>query len=335
MDTTTGLNPHDIATAITNGWAANVAADARPGTPHPYVYASAYRACDRRTVLEMTSPDRQAPWTADTLAKFRRGRDRERDLLIDLTRIGRACEPSFEVVGQQERFELKDHKSRVAIVGKVDAQIAVDRTTVAPLEVKAWSPFLVDRIRRFADLFDSPWTRAGAYQLLAYLYGKGVPFGFMLLDRAGLPLLLAVELNEHLAELEEFLARAEVAIDHREAGTLPDYITDAAECKRCPFYGSECNPPLLHAGVGVISDPELETALARREALDAAATEFDHLDKQIKTRLRGVERAVAGPFLIEGKWGKQATIELPAALKAQYTKVDPKGRFTLTVTRVA
>ena len=128
------------------------------------------------------------------VAKFRRGDDRERDLLADLQRIGRDAEPSFAVMAQQERFTLKDHQSRTAIVGKVDARIEIAGVR-APLEVKAWSPFIVDRLETFADVFDNPWTTAGGYQLLSYLYGAGEPFGFLLLDRSGIPRLLPVELE--------------------------------------------------------------------------------------------------------------------------------------------
>ena len=40
------------------------------------------------------------------------------------------------IIGQQERFKLKDRRGRVAIVGKVDARLAVGRLH-APVEVKA------------------------------------------------------------------------------------------------------------------------------------------------------------------------------------------------------
>src|SRR5262245_26444584 len=171
------LSPADIATGIQSAWAAYLTQRQRPMAPHPYVYASAWRSCDRRILLDLTSSDTLPPWSAEVLARFRRGDDRERDLLADLSRVGRDANPPFKVVGQQQRFELRDRKSRVAIVGKVDAQLEVEGTR-APIEVKAWLPQLVDRIEKFADLFDNPWTRAGGYQLLSYLYGAGEPFGF-------------------------------------------------------------------------------------------------------------------------------------------------------------
>lgn len=332
---TLATHPADVAAAITNAWALSLTRTARTPTPRRYVFASAYRVCDRRMVLEATRPEDQAPWTPEILAKFQFGEDRERDILADLMRIGRDADPPFRVVGQQQRYELRDHKSRVAIVGKVDAQLELDATTSAPIEIKAWSPALVDRITKFSDLFDNVWTRAGAYQSLAYLYGTARPFGFLVLARSGLPLLLPVILDDHLDDLERFLARAEIVVDHIEAGTLPPYLeNDAAECKRCPFYGGTCNPPIGGAGAVVIADPEIEQLIARREELDQAASEYDRLDRDLKAKLRGTESAVCGPYLISGTWGKSTRIDLPATLKAQYTTVDPRGRFTLTITRV-
>lgn len=333
METAT-LTPTAIADGIHAAWGNYLTASARPQTPHAYVYASSYRTCDRRMVYEMTMPEIQPPWPAEVLAKFRRGDDRERDLLVDLTRIGRDAEPAFKVLGQQERFTLRDHKSRIAIVGKVDARLEVGDAR-PPLEVKAWSPMITDRIERFDDLFDSPWTRAGGYQLLSYLYGAGEPYGFLLLDRSGIPRLIPVELEPNLERMEDFLAKAERVIDHADAGTLPDYLADdPAECRRCTWYGHTCNPPLAAIGATLLNDPELEAALAKREELKAAADAFDDLDKDIKGKLRGVESGIAGAFQIIGKWAKTSRVELPADLKKQYTVTNPRGQFRLEITKL-
>lgn len=333
MTTATTTPPAVIAERIGTAWGSYLARGARPQTPHAYAYASSYRVCDRRMVYEMTVPELQPPWPPEVLAKFRRGDDRERDLLADLTRIGRDAEPSFTVVGQQDRFTLKDHKGRAAIVGKVDARLELEGIK-APIEVKAWSPMMTDRLETFADLFDNPWTRGGGYQLLSYLYGAGVPFGFLLLDRSGIPRLLPVELEPNLDRMEEFLTKAERAIDHAQAGTLPDFIDDPGECRRCAWYGGVCNPPLSAIGAQLLTDPELEAALTRREALKKAADEFDDLDKDIKSKLRGVESGIAGPFQILGRWSKSSKVELPPDLKKQYTKTIDKGKFTLEITRL-
>lgn len=329
----------DVATAIERAWEAFLIADRHSPSPHPnYVYASAWRVCERRMVYESTVPDQQPPFDAFTLARFRRGDDRERDILGDLTKIGRSATPEFRIVGQQDSFKVRDRKGRQIISGKVDAFLEINRWR-APIEVKAWAPQLVDRIETFEDLFESPWTRSGGFQLLSYMYGHGHPAGFMVLDRSGLPKLIPVVLEEQLERMEDFLAKAERVVDHALAGTLPPFLQgDAAECQRCPFMGTSCQPDIEYVGVQVLTDPELEANLTRREELKAAAKEFEGLDKRIKKQLRGVENAIAGQFHIEGSWGKSSKLDLPDDvekwLKQKYQKTDPKGRFTLEVTRL-
>jgi len=328
-----GITPGAIAAGIEAAWSSHLARQSRPQTPHDYIYASAFRVCDRRMAYELTQPGTLPPWPPDVLARFRRGDDRERDLLADLTRIGRDAEPAFQVISQQERFTLRDHKSRVAIVGKVDARLQVNDMR-APIEVKAWSPFLVDRIETFEDLFANPWTRSGGHQILAYLLASSEPYGFLLLDRSGLPKLLPVELEPNLDRIEAFLTKAERVLDHVAAGTLPDYLDDPAECRRCAWYGHTCNPPLSAVGATVLTDPELEAQLERREAIKFVGKEYMDLDRAVKDRLRGVEHGIIGKFEIAGTWGKSSRLDLPAPLKKQYTVSDPHGRFTLDITKV-
>ena len=106
------LSPTDLARSIEREWEAWVLRGRKTPTPHPTVWASSWRPCERRMLLELTVPDQQPPFDARVLARFRRGDDRERDLLADLTRIGRDATEPFDVVGQQTRFEL-DRKSVV------------------------------------------------------------------------------------------------------------------------------------------------------------------------------------------------------------------------------
>ena len=327
------MTPTDIAGRIGEAYASYFARQSHTPAPHDHVYASAWRTCDRRMVYELTQPDRAPRFPPEVQARILRGQDRERDLTATLIHVGRDSEPPFTVVNQQERYELRDHKGRVAITGKVDARLQLDGCR-PPLEIKSWSPMLVDRIDTFADVFENPWTQSGGYQLLAYLFGSGEPFGFLLLDRSGLPRLLPVELEPHLDRMEAFLQKAERVLDHVAGGTLPDYLDDPIECRRCPWYGSTCNPPLSADVAQVLTDPELEAALERREQLKGAAAEYLDLDKQVKQQLRGVESGLAGAFQIRGYWGKQSTIVLPDALKKQYTVTNPKGRFTLEITRL-
>lgn len=301
------------------------------------VWAGQFSPCARRMYNQMLYSDELPEFKPEALARFRRGDDRERDLLADLREVGRNSKPPFTVGGEQERFGLKDRKGRVVISGKVDARIHfAGHKGGKPFEVKAWSPYVTQGVECFEDLFENRWTRRGAYQLLCYLYGASEPLGFLLIDRPGLPLLLPVELWKNAARVDEFLDKASIAMEARETGVEPDYTTDLAECKACDFLGGRCMPPMMSgSGARLINNNELAMALDRIGELKAGKREFDHLDKQVKTLLRGTEFGICGNWLIEGKYQQNTTVDFPdEATKKQFQKVDPKGKFVLKFFRV-
>ena len=300
-------------------------------------YASGYEKCIRKLVFQMTQGDKIIPFPPETRAKFRRGRDRERTIISDLMKVGRYGSPKFSVVEQQQRFELKDKKDRVAISGKVDFRLEFSRRVRIPCELKDWVPTITDRIHTFDDVLTIPWTRKGALQLLCYLFGFGEPFGILILARPGLPKFIPVHFEDHLDLIEDFMQRAEQANDHRDAGTLPDYIEDTDECKRCDFYAITCDPPLLSGkGSIIINDPDVEEIIRRHEEILPFKREFDRLDRKIKDRFRDMEQdnAIVGKFLLQKRYGTYTRIELPKRLRKKYLKIDEKGKVFIDISEV-
>lgn len=340
-----------------------------PQGPRTSVYASSWTPCTRQMTLDMLRPDIKPAFQADTLANFRRGKDRERDLIADLTRVGRHCDPPFELVGAQERFELRDKKGRVVIVGKVDTRIKfVGQKGSDPVEIKSFHPNLIQGVKRFEDMFQNRWLRRASFQTLAYLLGSNEERGWIFLDRPGIPRPLEVRLMDHLPLIEDFLQRAEVAMDAREnyldfkheTGEvlvqevadrfLPPFTTDPAECRVCPFLGSACNPPMKFEGASLIVDESLLAAIDQHETLDEPRKEYKDLHEQLAETLaamtpkefkNGVKKQiVAGKFLIETTWQKSSTtdmdslaLEVLAALMVA-KKTDDAGKFSFKVIRV-
>lgn len=341
----------------------------QPQGTRKHVYASAWSACTRSMALDMLRPDVKPPFRADTLANFRRGNDRARDIKADMTRVGRECDPPFDVVGAEERFELRDKKGRVVIVGKVDFRLKfAGQKGSAPVETKSWHPNLIQGVKTFADLFGNRWTRKGAFQLLAYLLATNEPVGFMLLDRPGIPRPLEVRLFDWLDQIEDFLKRAEVAMDAREkvlaippvaelwegqmetlvSANLPNYIDDPAECRVCPFFGTACNPPLSHQGASIIVEEEVLAQIEQHEALDEPRKEYKDLHENLAEYLaamtpktfkgRDKKQIIAGKYLVTASWGKQSKLDLPTDVEKdleQYRKTDEAGRFGFQITKVS
>jgi len=328
-----------------------------------HVYASAWSACTRSMALDMLVPDARPQFPVDTLANFRRGNDRARDLKADMTRVGRLCNPPFDVVGAEERFELRDKKGRVVIVGKVDFRLKfVGQKGSAPVETKSWHPNLIQNVKTFEDLFSNRWTRKGAMQLLSYLLATNEPVGFMLLDRPGIPRSIEVRLFDHLERVEDFLRRAEIAQDAREAvmkaeaigidrsmsivqaALLPPFVDDPSECRSCSFFGSACNPPLSYDGASIITQDEVLAQIEQHETLKPGKGEYDDVHDDLAEYLkrmtpkefkgRNKKQIIAGAFLIECGWGKNSTLDIPEEEAKRYRTVDEAGRFSFSITRV-
>jgi len=87
---------------------------------------------------------------------------------------------------------------------------------------------------------------------------------------------------------------------------LPAFHDDPAECKRCPSFGATCNPPLSVKGAEVLLDPELRGVARAMHALKPIGREWSALDADLKKHLRGVESAIAGSFVISGRWSKSS-----------------------------
>ena len=337
------LNISDMTESIKSAWERYIVQENQQ-TPscRPHSYASSYEECERKMVLYMTNGDKLPPFEPQVLAKFHRGNDRERNLKIDLSRVGQLCDPKFEVIGQQERFELKNRRGRIIMTGKFDCRLQFGQFQKPPLEIKDWNENLTARISTFEDCFRSPWTKKGAFQILMYLLGSGEPFGFLLLGKSGLPTLIPVTLEDHLEIAEEFLAKAERAFDHKENGTFPDYISDYDECRRCQFYGVACTPPISSGeGAVIYTDPEEEARLTRMLELKPLSDEYDEIKEWAKSRYRGVEAGVAGSVLIGGRWQRNTTYEIPPSakeiiegIKQPYKVVSDKGKWIPSFTKI-
>jgi len=326
-----------------------------------YVYASSWSACTRQIALDLIFPETKPQFSADTLANFRRGKDRARDIKADMTRMGRECNPPFDVVGAEERFELRDKKSRVCIVGKVDFRLKFEgRKGSAPVETKSYHPNMTQGVNSFEDMFRNRWLRKGAFQLLAYMLATNEPLGYMLLDRPGIPKILEVRLFEWLDRIEDFLQRAEKAMDtlhdhlhakqaestgiHDLPVQMPPFIEDPSECRVCSHFGVTCNPPLSYPGTRIFTDEEAILKTERFATLDAMPEIEEHqaLEKYVKKTFRGVLSAICGKCSVTGKWQKNTVYDIPIdvaaqidALKEPYKKTIEQGKFFVAVTKVS
>lgn len=304
--------------------------------PRDYVYASRRRSCVRAMALDLLHPEDDGFFGDDTLERFAQGNAIEREVYARLMQIGPRCPTPFEVIEGQKHFSVFDRDGTKLITGRIDGRLWFRGTGDRPVfEIKSGDS--VRRIETLEDFEYSPWTRHMPDQLLAYLLAESEPWGFFVLSSWGtVPRFVRVDLEEHLGRAEAFLRDARTAVDVRfDRAPTPEFTEDASECRRCPHFGKTCVPPLDYGeGLRVLADERLIRLAEVREENQAAAKEFERADRELKKRLRGVERGLLGPFSVTGKWGSLTKYEIPEEIKNEYRVVDEHGRFLLSIERL-
>ena len=306
----------------------------RQFTPHNYCYASGYHPCVKHLYHDMKDGDSLPEFTPETLAKFERGNDREDALIHMLQDAGKVSEPPFKIAGTQMPLIIQNESGDKLISGKGDLMIQFEGEKPVPAEIKSWQTFTTDKLNRPVDLLDGVWTRKAAYQLAVYVTVSDAPYGYMILDRPGIP--RPIKFDRELCEMlvHEFM---DLAIDAQSAfdcGNEPLMTDDLSECPKCKWYGLVCNPDIESKCADILTDPELLEMIEARHDLTDQYKLYSAIDKKVKAKLRGIETGIAGNFLIQGKWGKSTRYEIPDEIKAEYKVEDEKGRFTLKITPV-
>ena len=266
--------------------------DAQP-YPRSNPIASDLGECAREYVLAMTSWQDRLAFPPELIARFARGRLIEDATLRELSALG------ITVRAERRPFEIKDKRGRVVLRGRVDGFVEWERTQY-PMEIKSVNPNLFRGLRTVDDLRRSPFMARWPRQLWAYCYAHDEEAAFFLLDDClGHWRLIPVALD--YGEMEAILQRCEAAVEHRDAGTLPEYHPDPDVCRRCWAYGRACFPPAARPGYLATDDPELEAKLERWAALRAGRDEWEDLDEEIKAAVKGKDGLVIGRWLVTGK----------------------------------
>lgn len=342
----------DLAPAVLTAWESFTRAEKgreRPTAPRDYCYASGRKPCVRWMALDLIYPGEAEEFSLDAMERMRRGDARERSIVSDLYHIGQRCTPRFEPREQQSTVEIRDRDGVLLIRGRMEGLLRFephaphgdalspglryDRNVV--FEVKSGG--LVERAQSLEDLDRNLWSRSYVDQVLVYALHRGLDALFIL-DRPGLPRLIELPLEEHLARAESFLQDARAAVDARFGrAELPPMTTDRTVCQKCPHLGKSCHPAMdFGEGVQFVDDgnvPGVVDAAEKLLALETAADEWEAAKKVLAEQLRGASTAIVdGRFLYQGKWSPNTTYPIPADVKAPYKKVEPKGKWLWTLT---
>jgi len=303
------------------------------------VYASQIKPCARAMALSCLHPEDDPFDQPLMIERMEQGNESESAVVARLHRIGTFCKPSFKIIEQQLRMEVKDRDGTVLITGKTDGRLRFEDGAMPLFDVKAGKSF--DGCESVEDLDRGIWSRSSIDQMVAYLYAddkqKDPRWGIILVRNfSAFPTFIRINLEDHMERLEAILKRARLAVDARhQRGPLPDFIDNPGECRRCPHLGKSCSPPMdFGEGIRVITDPELIASAETRHRNSMAREEYERADKKLKEALKGVPSALVGNFQITGDWQKRKKTQLPPEVKNQYETEDPHGAWVMHIERI-
>lgn len=284
------------------------------GGERTHCWASQWQPCARAMALDLLFPEDSAPPDADGCARMAQGNDFETRWRARLELAGQRASPRFTVEGAQERFRLCHRETGdVVLTGKIDGKIRFEDRTRYPFETKRGKSY--ERCRTIEDLLAGQWSEKAVYQILVYLLGMGERHGLLILDTGGLPVLIEVDLEEHLDKAEAFWAAAERAVECKAGAPLPDFAENPEWCRSCDHRGRSCAPPWYSGdGPKITAAPDLvaavEDCLEHKNAADIYRRQWERL----KTICRDEELVIIGDYTIAGRpHGRGWKIEIQEA----------------------
>lgn len=285
--------------------------------PRSNPIASDIGDCVRETVLGVSNYKDRPKFDPEVIARMERGQKIEQLMRAELFELG------YTVREDRLLAELRDGKGQLLTRGRADGFIAKGRKEFA-FEGKSMTPMVYNQINSQADFDHYVFFRKYPRQLQSYLLASNLEEGLWILDDClGHWKIIPCRLDYDRGEA--ILKHLEGAVGHLAAGTLPDYHNDPAVCLKCWARGRVCNPPFFSGeGMKIIDNAELEQKLTRRAELDPMATEYDHLDKDLKEVLKEVMKK--DQVFVIGKWMVKAE-EKTKNFKAQPAKEASKTTY--------
>lgn len=284
--------------------------------------ASDISRCARETALGVLHWEDRPEFGIDLVARLEAGTDQEHLAYSKMARLG------IPILESARVFELKDAKGRLLTRGKIDGKLNVPgRKRPVPFDLKTMHPNLFDRMNTVEDFLAHQFFAKYPKQLMLYEYMDNSDIGFLWVDNMmGKWKFIEVPMMWNL--MEGVLRQLETAVDAiekikagaNEEAALPPFHGNPAECTKCWAFKRVCTPPFTFGeGLRVVNDPEFADDIARLKQLDAAATEYDLLDKKIKESLKkamkGGDNWIVGDFLVTAE-EKSRNMKAQAAKEA-------------------
>lgn len=293
--------------------------------PRTHFIASDVHDCDRYMVHSILDWQARPLHDEGLQAIFDAGNREEASVKL------RMAEDGWEVIHQQEPFEIKNRKGEMICRGKIDGKVLYGRTAI-PWEIKSMDGNIFRGIKGLEDFQHKVHLRKYLRQMQLYLFGNNSEGGLFTLSdfrhEKHVPVALELDSCEHI------LQRLERNWDMVKAKKYPERIEyDSAVCGRCPF-AHVCLPDIKNEGAKQITNDELLEDLNRWTYLKPLAVEFDKLDKELKEYFRNKADVLVNlTYRVLGRVTKgQARIckdLIPPDLVEKYTKREPGWKMEI------
>ncbi len=248
--------------------------------------------CLRYLVLNRTRWEEKILHGVNLQTIFNEGNLHEKAVLRLLEDAG------FNVTEQARPFEWKEY----GITGHIDCKIALNGMAI-PAEIKSASPYMYDIINDIQDLYNGKYHYLRKYpaQLNLYLLMDDKPEGLFIFKNKQTGALKEIPMSVDY-DLGEKLIKKAMAINmHVAEDTLPDCIPwDEQICGDCG-YAHICLPEPKRDALEIKTDPELEAKVRKWFELKPYKSEYESLDKEIKSQLKSQDKIVIGDYFITGK----------------------------------
>lgn len=277
--------------------------------------------CDAYNYFDATVPGSQRLGASPELGMiFAEGRYQEQAFEMDLLAMGYGI-PGTQGALYWEKYRISGHR---------DFKISPPNGGPAiRCEFKSCSPYTFDKINTVDDVRNHKlhFVRKWAGQVLLYMLLDGEEIYWLVLKNKSTGRIKVIEFrwNDDLwRDAEALLKKAERIRKWVDASSLPAEakLADQEICARCEFF-NVCLPPLhFQATASVLDDPEFAAKLDRRAELEAAASEYDEVDSEIKTQARAAAKAgttelVCGDWLIQTKTNEVKERHIPAGTQTR------------------
>ena len=250
--------------------------------------------CVRRLVYERTSWEKKLLHDVGLQYIFDEGNRSEDITMQELTEAG------INIFEGQRPFKY-DKDGETIVTGKIDFTVTNE---AIPVEAKSINPYAFTTITDYNSVKTHKQAHIRGYlaQLMVYLFLKEKEWGILLFRDKNSGRYKQINVPLDYEVVEAVLKKFESVNAHIKAQTMPDRITDMTICKSCPFR-AECLPDVSFGeGVKLVSDIYLEQLIEKRQLVEASASEYDTIDKELKELVKGRAGNKEAHFVVNGKY---------------------------------